>query len=268
MIRGIGGKPYISLDDHIDIDSFKQLHPEICRGFALAREYAKEGTWMSPGFDPKDMSYTLNWKPIYMALEEYKALPQDHPIRKNGDDLYNNIKDYKTRNQFTRYLKSVLGANDPYIYYFLWEEGDWDHRNAERNITEEAKYFPGVVAWIKELVNTGIIESIGRVIFFHCEHDGKPFEHRDLDGKHGDSQGYTDHRNEFIHIRYSTKRGFYIWDPEAKNKTYINANAAFWNDQDWHGGDVSNEQEYGLRIDCVFTDKFRKQLGIDHLSNY
>ena len=61
MIRGIGGKPYISLDDHIDIDSFKQLHPEICRGFALAREYAKEGTWMSPGFDPKDMSYTLNW---------------------------------------------------------------------------------------------------------------------------------------------------------------------------------------------------------------
>jgi hypothetical protein len=69
-------------------------------------------------------------------------------------------------------------------------------------------------------------------------------------------------------LRYSTKRGFYIWDPEAKNKTYINANAAFWNDQDWHGGDVSNEQEYGLRIDCVFTDKFRKQIGIDHLPNY
>jgi len=56
MIRGIGGRPYIGLDEHIDIESFKQLHPEMCRGFALAREYAKEGTWMSPGFDPKDMS--------------------------------------------------------------------------------------------------------------------------------------------------------------------------------------------------------------------
>jgi len=268
MIKGIGGRPYIGLDEHIDIEGFRKLHPEICRGFALAREYAKEGTWMSPGFDPKDMSYQLNWKPIYMALEEYKALPESDPIRKNGDDLYANIKDYKTRNQFTRYLKAVLGAKDPYIYYFLWEEGDWDQRNAERNLTEEAKYFPGLVAWIKELVNTGIIESIGRVIFFHCEHDGKPFEHRDLDGKHGDNQGYSGHKNEFIHIRHNTKRGFYIWDPEKQNKVYINSNAAFWNDQDWHGGEVNAEQEYGLRIDCVFTDKFRKKLGIDKLSEY
>ena len=137
-----------------------------------------------------------------------------------------------------------------------------------KNITEEAKYFPGLVAWIKELVNTGIIESIGRVIFFHCEHDGKPFEHRDLDGKHGNEQGYSGHKNEFIHIRHNTKRGFYIWDPEKQNKVYINSNASFWNDQDWHGGEVNAEQEYGLRIDCVFTDKFRKQLGIDNLSEY
>ena len=54
MIKGIGGQPYIALDEHIDIEGFRNLHPEICRGFALAREYAKEGTWMSPGFDPKD----------------------------------------------------------------------------------------------------------------------------------------------------------------------------------------------------------------------
>ena len=65
MIKGIGGRPYIGLDEHIDIEGFRNLHPEICRGFALAREYAKEGTWMSPGFDTKDMSYQLNWKPIF-----------------------------------------------------------------------------------------------------------------------------------------------------------------------------------------------------------
>ena len=87
MIRGIGGQPYIDLTPHLDIEGFKNLHPEICRGFALARDYAKEGTWMSPGFDLKDMSYQLNWKPIYQAVKEYLALPIDHPIRKNGDDL-------------------------------------------------------------------------------------------------------------------------------------------------------------------------------------
>ena len=51
MIRGIGGAPYINLDPYLDVQGFIDLHPEICKGLALARDYAKEGTWMSPGFD-------------------------------------------------------------------------------------------------------------------------------------------------------------------------------------------------------------------------
>ena len=271
MIRGIGGKPYIDLDPYLDIEGFKNLHPEICKGFALARDYAKEGTWMEPGFKFDDMSYIVNWKPIYKAFAEYLALPDDHPIKLHGQDIFpKDFKDYKQRNIFTRYLKSALGANDPYIYYFLWEEGSWDERNAERKPTEEQKHFPNVVKWVEKLVDEEVIDRIGRVIFFHCEHDGHAFEHRDLDAKNGvkDVNQYSDHNNEFIHIRFRTKRGFYIWDPENQNKVYINSQAAFWNDQDWHGGEHSKEQEYGLRIDCTFTPRFRKVIGIDHLSKY
>ena len=269
MIKGINGNPYVNLDPYLDIKGFKDLHPEICKGFALAREYAKEGTWMSPGFKFDDMSYILNWKPIYQAFAEYQALPDDHPIKVQGSEIFpTDFKDYKQRNLFTRYLKGVLGANDPYNYYFLWEEGSWDERNAERKPTEEQQYFPGVVRWVENLVNEGIIDRIGRVIFFHCDHNGHAFEHRDLDGKNGNEQGYSNHKNEFIHIRYRTKRGFYIWDPESQNKHYINSNAAFWNDEDWHGGEHSNEVEYGLRIDCTFTPEFRKILGINHLESY
>ena len=269
MIKGIGGKPYINLDPYLDVDGFKQMHPEICKGFAQARDYAKEGTWMSPGFKFDDMSYVLNWKPIYKAFAEYQELPEDDPIKLNGNEIFpQDFKDYQQRNLFTRYLKGVLGANDPYIYYFLWNEGDWEERNAKREPTPEQKYFPSVVKWIENLVEENIIDRIGRVIFFHCEHDGHAFEHRDLDGKDGDDQGYSNHRNEFIHIRYRTKRGFYIWDPESQNKVYINSNAAFWNDEDWHGGEGSKEQEYGLRIDCTFTPEFRKTLGLDKLESY
>ena len=95
-----------------------------------------------------------------------------------------------------------------------------------------------------------------------------PFEHRDLDGDNGDDQGYSPHRNEFIHIRPNTKKPFYLWDPEEQNKVYINAKAAWWNDQDWHGGDPIKEQNYALRIDGKFTEEFRKLLGIDHLDSY
>ena len=67
MIKGIGGKPYINLDQYLDIEGFKKLHPEISKGMAVARDFAKEGTWMAPGFDWKDASYIMNWKQIGRA---------------------------------------------------------------------------------------------------------------------------------------------------------------------------------------------------------
>ena len=107
-------------------------------------------------------------------------------------------------------------------------------------------------------------------MFFHCEADGLPFEHRDLGAQNGiwTKDRYEDHNNEFIHIRTDTRNQFYIWDPDKKMKHGINTRAAFWNDQDWHGGESSTEQEYGMRVDCVFTDEFRKKIGINHVKEY
>jgi hypothetical protein len=266
MIKGINNKPYYDIEPFLDMAEFKNLQPEIIRGFAEARPYAKEGTWMTPGFTLEQMSYKIHWKPIYAALEEYLNLPDNDPIKKAGWDMYCNIKDHDTRNKFTRYLKMALGAYDPYIYYFLWEEGSWDDRTSSRKLTKEASYFPNVVEWIENMKGS-IFSHIGRVIFFHCEADGVPFEHRDLDAKNGVNISVP-HRNEFIHIRPNTKKSFYIWDPDTKNKVYLNTCAAWWNDNDWHGGERIMEQSYSLRIDGRFTDDFRNVLGISHLENY
>jgi hypothetical protein len=267
MIKGINNQPYYDLEQYLNMQQFDQLQPEILRGFAEARMYAKEGTWMKPGFTFKDMSYQLSWKPIYQAMDEFMALPKDDPIYQGGIDLFKDFNNYEQRNKFTRYLKMAIGAYDPYIYYFLWEEGSWDDRSAPRKLTPEAEYFPKTVKWVEDLITFGIFEHIGRVIFFHCEHDGIPFEHRDLDAKNGMDVAMP-HRNEFIHIRPNTKKAFYLWDPTNKNKTYLNTRAAWWNDQDWHGGERIMEQSYSLRIDGKFTEAFRKQLGISHLEHY
>ena len=144
-----------------------------------------------------------------------------------------------------------------------------DRGEIERAPTDEQRYFPGVVEWVNDLKTNGIIEHIGRVLFFVCESGSKPFEHRDLDYSiQGDNNGYSRHNIEFIHIRSCLKRGFYIWDSSNKKKTYVNSHACFFNDQDWHGAELGMEQEYSLRIDCKFTDDFKKILGIDILSYY
>jgi hypothetical protein len=267
MMQGINGQAYIDMTPYLDMKEFDSLQLEILKGFALARPYAKEGTWMAPGFSLDAMSYKLSWKPIYKAMQEFNALPDTDPVKLNGMDLIpSDFKDFQQRNIFTRYLKMAMGAYDPYIYYYLWEEGSWDDRTASRSLTPEAQYFPRTVQWVESLVGN-IFEDIGRVIFFHCEANGIPFEHRDLDAKNG-IDVIKPHRNEFIHIRPNTKKAMYLWDPETKDKTYLNTRAAWWNDVDWHGGEQIMEQSYGLRIDGKFTEAFRKQLGIDHLDTY
>jgi hypothetical protein len=267
MIKGINGQPYLNLESYLNMDKFDQLQPEIIRGFAEARMYAKEGTWMAPGFTFEDMSYKHNWKPVYQAMKEFLELPDSDPIKQAGMPLYKDFKNFEQRNKFTRFLKMSMGAYDPYIYYYLWEEGSWDDRTAPRNLTPEAQFFPNVVKWVEDMIEDRIFEHIGRVIFFHCDHDGIPFEHRDLDAKNG-MNVVKPHRNEFIHIRPNTKKAFYIWDPEKKNKVYLNTRAAWWNDQDWHGGERIMEQSYSLRIDGKFTKQFREELDIDHLETY
>jgi len=264
---GINNNPYYNMEQYLDMSEFERLQPEIITGFAAAREFAKEGTWMAPGFTFENMSYRINWKPIYEAMNEFMALPEDNLIKQAGMKLMPaDFKDFKERNKFTRFLKMAMGAYDPYIYYYLWEEGSWDDRTAPRKLTPEAEYFPHTVKWVESLVGT-VFQDIGRVIFFHCEADGIPFEHRDLDAKNGMNVTF-DHRNEFIHIRPNTKKAFYLWDPESKNKTYLNTRAAWWNDNDWHGGERIMEQSYSLRVDGKFTEAFRKKLRIDHLENY
>jgi hypothetical protein len=213
------------------------------------------------------MSYNIHWKPVYKAIEEFLALPDTDPIKQGGIDLYRDFDNFEVRNKFTRYVKMAMGAYDPYLYYFLWAQGDWDDRTAPRAMTPEAAYFPNVVKWVENLVSQGVFEYIGRVIFFHCEADGIPFEHRDLDARNGVNV-VKPHRNEFIHIRPDTRNQFYIWDPETKCKHGINTRAAWWNDTDWHGGNQVIAQTYSLRIDGKFTDEFRKKLGIDHLDTY
>jgi hypothetical protein len=59
MINGINGKTYYDLEKYLDMSKFDQVQSEIVCGFASAREFAKEGTWMTPGFTFDNMSYRI-----------------------------------------------------------------------------------------------------------------------------------------------------------------------------------------------------------------
>lgn len=259
MIRGINSQPYLSIDSHIDIETFKNLHYKICKGIVQS-EYKKEGNVVRPG--GYTITDTIEFKPTFQAIDEYFSLPEDHEIRVQGRE----IGEWKNRDQFVLYLKLALGAYDPYQFIFLkTEEGGWETRFEEKEWTSDSQYFPELKVWLETLKGT-VFKHLGRIIIFKAEHDGKTAMHRDL--IYPNENDYFNHRHEFIHLRTRLDRDFYIWDPETDTKVLTNSYGIFFNDQDWHNGGCCNVQTFSIRVDGEFTDEFRAKLGISHLEYY
>ena len=249
MLKGILGNPYIDLSNYIDLNSFDNLHPEICRAFALARDKAAFGSVDVPEGFMHLKVYDNQFKPLYITYNDLLNLLDDDPLKVNGKDLQDN--------ELTTYLKFAMGAYDLYSFYVLYDFKDgWRDDTDIRGTQQMADYFPSVIAWIDELVDQKVFSHIGRATFFVQEAGGISFEHRDpsVDPE------YPDVPSEFIHLRPSLDRPFYVRDSETLEKTYINTRAGYWNDQDYHGGDPVLRPTYSFRIDGKFTDEFKEKI--------
>jgi hypothetical protein len=217
-------------------------------------DYKKEGNLVKMG--GWNNQYELLFKPTCFALDDYYALPEDHEIRVLGRE----IGELDNRDKFVLFLKLVLGAYDAYQFIFLkTEEGGWESRFEEKTWTSDVQYFPELKTWLEGLIGT-VFTHLGRIIIFKAEHDCTMPMHRDL--IYPNENDYVDHQHEFLHLRTNLDKPFYIWDHETDTKIIVDSHATFFNDQDWHAGGKINKQTYSIRVDGVFTDKFRQQLDL------
>lgn len=248
MFKGIYGKPYIDLSSFINVSEFDKLHPAICRSFAIARHHAALGSLDVPDGFMNLSIYDNQFKPLYKAYEEFLKLSETDPLKIYGLPLQNN--------DLSIYLKYALGGYDLYSFYVLYDfNNGWRDDHESRGKQPCANYFPEVIDWIDSLVKQNIFSHIGRASFFAQESGGISFEHRDpsIDPE------YPEMTSEFIHFRPTLDRPFYVRGSDG-NKVYIDSRAAYWNDQDWHGGDVIQKPTYSLRIDGLFAEEFKNKI--------
>lgn len=226
-LKSINGKSYIDLSNYVDLSKFDEMQPNIFRGFALAKEFAQVGNldilpeWLN--LDSTEKSY----KPLIIAYEEYKQLPNDDPLIVNSSGL--------TIDQLATYLKFAFGGYDLYITYHI-------------HLIE--KYFSEFNQWMK---NLDIFESIDNAFIMTMESGGIAFDHQHPPMYNDD----TDKPSEFIYIRPNLDRPFYVRDNETLEKFYIDSRVAYWNDQDRHGGDAVLKPTYSVRIEGKFTQEFK-----------
>ena len=294
MLKGINNKPYHNLESYVDLQKFDDIQPNVVRGLALAGDSAQQGAFTRLNHDISKRGVPLPWKPLHDALDEFLELPKDDPIKINGWDLWQEVKDKPdcavAHNNFCRYLKFALNGYDPYTYYHLLQtskikshaQGVAHEKNPltfQSRLGKEdshiKKYFPELFRWVVNLkFKLNIFEEIYCAYFFTCEHDCLPYEHRDkFHSQNGDGSDPNDkdrfcHNHEFIHIRPKTCKPFYLWDEVNKKRTYMTSRVIWFNDNDWHGGDPVPYRTYSLRIDGKFTKEFKEKIGVSHLKKY
>jgi hypothetical protein len=253
VLKGILGKPWIDLSELADFSGFHKLHPHICRCFALAEHLVPHGMLYAPEDYLNLTVYENKFKMLFECYHEFSDLPDDHPIKINGKDLIDN--------DLVTYLKFALGGYDLYSFYVLCDFKDgW--RATPEMISREpiADYFPEVMKWINSLIDQKVFSHIGRATFFVQDSGGMSFEHFD----ESVDPNYPEITSEFVHLRQTLNRPFYVRDQETLEKTYIDSKVAYWNDQDFHGGDPVLIPTYSFRIDGVFTEEFRNKILDQH----
>jgi hypothetical protein len=129
-----------------------------------------------------------------------------------------------------------------------WE----DKANPEgKDFTRLAKtFFPKTIAFAKSLP----FLHIGRCNVMGLEANDHGTVHRDGDPAQQDA---PDH---FITICPAGDKRLFLWDEEAKKKTFVTGRAYWFNDFDYHGVDADPFFRYSIRVDGVFRPDFLEML--------
>jgi hypothetical protein len=238
----INDRLFIDLKNHVDLQEFDLLHPEICRGIATATHLAVNGLQQinDGSINPTGQGYKV--KPLYEVYSLWDTLPDTDPLKAAGKDL--------NYNQLTAYLKFALGGYDLYSLYKILDADFQDNGIGEIN-----EHFPNLVNWILNFETSGIFESLHSATLMTLEAGGLPWEHCDPE------PAVVGEIAEFIHIKTDSDRSFYMIDPITKTRVYLNhTRVAWWDETDWHGGEPINRPTYTLRINGKFSNDFKKRI--------
>lgn len=250
-MKGIDNKPYIDCAQYLEMDKLKDLNLEICSGIALSKMQAgiygpgivnaeKYGNFL---FYQKE----INEKPE--LVEAYRWNKMDQTQRRLFLKLYKGL--YSPNNSV--YLKEAKDYTNLQVYLDKANDTLYDWNG-------NVKHFPKLKEWLDSLIGT-VFTHFGRTIFFIHEHDCELLTHRD-------GTKYREHNSEFLWLNPMGTKSFYVYNEDTGDQHYVSTSAAFFNDLDMHGGDPVSSMTWSLRIDGVFTEGFRKQIGVSHLPNY
>jgi hypothetical protein len=274
-MRKINGKPFITLDPFVNIDDLKDIPDEIALG--LAKNHDK----LLPGLiatQPAHATCNTDRLSFFQGGQIVESDPTHHQtineLKSKGQRAFLTwlelkfglcesmagqylMRHHKSGIMPARPVNALLddeSVNDEYI---------WD-RNAERD-------FPKLFKWLNELD----LKAIGTVLLIYLKSNSAIGPHNDIwniDSYNPEIDDYDEyrHKEEFIWVNPSQMRQLSLFNSDQTTE-YSTAGyyTLFWNNHDYHGSKEPNQRaNVTIRIDCIFGDNLRRQLGLDGVESY
>jgi len=133
-------------------------------------------------------------------------------------------------------------AGTPYNYLDLDRPELWEP-------TPDAAEFTLLMEFVSKLP----FKATGRILIIYDEGGREVPAHRDHER--------VDICNEFIWLRTNLNKPFYLLNERTGNKAYVKSYSAWFDTvNQFHGCDAANGLNFSIRVDGVFTEKFRSRI--------
>lgn len=238
----INNQQIICCDEWIDTHKFCSLEPNIIKGICLAEHVQ---TTYGPNI--------LGRRPNYYKLNQ-QILAEKGSLH---HDIYTSLPTKTAKILFTKLWCGVYSGGTSVTLRTTDNYADKNSAEKTKN-TNNFKHFGDLTNFI---YNDLPFKEVGRILLFLNDHDlSTPI--------HTDGIITKSHRNEFLWMRTNIRKPFFVYDDIKLISYYAQGYTSFFNEQCYHGTDPAQEMNFSIRVDGVFTDKFREQLDISHIENY
>ena len=259
-MKGVFGKPYVCLDQHINIDQLVNMVEDINYGIAKSHAYIKPN-FAATYQTAEDSSY------IKEAVKDFGSayrcwLNDPDPVRQTrGKELLDTDQiafEYWLQYEYNVVeVMSYLVLRD-YVkpYSESYEPLDaLKQNNFEFVWTPCSSYFPNFKEWCEQLPLT----QLGPVVLLlKTAGDSFPL-HNDVFF----SNDNYEHQEQFIWLDPRKSRSLYILDNETNTEYKMNNGISyFWNNHDLHGGSNKiDRMSWTIRIEGLFNDELMQKLS-------
>ena len=259
-MKGIFGKPYICLDQYIDVYQLKNIVEDINYGIAKSHSLIKPNfatTYQTISTAETDKNAAKDFGSAYRCW-----LNDNDPVRKSrGQELLSSDPiafeywlqyEYKVMEMITYIVVRDYEKN----FSEKYEPCDRLKSNSFKfNWTEAANNFQSLKDWCNHLP----FKQLGPVVIL-LKTAGEAFPlHRDL---FFETDQY-EHQEQFIWLNPLGIRNLYVLDKSNNVQYPMSEGISFyWNNHDWHGGiNAAESVSWTIRVEGIFDDWLVEELS-------